>query len=223
VQQREGPVRVAVLNDFPVVVAGVGAMLAAYRDRVEVVERHPGRTVHEPVDVVLYDTFGAPRGVSTELRELAARTPGRLVVYSWERSEERVRQALAAGAAGYVAKATGPEQLVAALERVRSGEVVVPGPPARARRTPDWPGAVEGLTTREAEVVALIVRGMSNQEIADRCYLSINSVKTYVRTAYRKMGVTSRTQAVLWGLRHGFGEGQGATPPGVVVGPRADA
>ncbi|MDO9498020.1 MAG: LuxR C-terminal-related transcriptional regulator, partial [Nocardioides sp.] len=54
------------------------------------------------------------------------------------------------------------------------------------------------------EVVALITQGLSNQEIADRCYLSINSVKTYVRTAYRKMQVTRRSQAVLWGIAHGL-------------------
>jgi two-component system, NarL family, response regulator LiaR len=57
---------------------------------------------------------------------------------------------------------------------------------------------------RESEVIALITQGLSNQEIADRCYLSINSVKTYIRTAYRKMGVARRSQAVLWGIQHGF-------------------
>ena len=50
----------------------------------------------------------------------------------------------------------------------------------------------------------LITQGLSNQEIAERSYLSINSVKTYIRTAYRKIGVTRRAQAVAWGMRHGF-------------------
>jgi DNA-binding CsgD family transcriptional regulator len=61
-----------------------------------------------------------------------------------------------------------------------------------------------GLTAREAEVLALITQGFSNQEIAERSYLSINSVKTYIRTAYRKIGVTRRAQAVVWGMKHGF-------------------
>ena len=52
--------------------------------------------------------------------------------------------------------------------------------------------------------LALIAQGLSNQEIADRAYISINSVKTYIRTAYRKMGVTTRSQAVLWGVRNGY-------------------
>ena len=68
----------------------------------------------------------------------------------------------------------------------------------------DWPGRAAGLSPREAEVIALITQGLSNQEIADRAYLSINSVKTYIRSAYRKIGVTRRTQAVLWGVDNGF-------------------
>ena len=68
----------------------------------------------------------------------------------------------------------------------------------------EWPGREFGLSSRESEVLALITQGLSNQEIAERTYLSINSVKTYIRTAYRKIEVTRRAQAVAWGMRHGF-------------------
>ena len=61
-----------------------------------------------------------------------------------------------------------------------------------------------GLSQRESEIVALIAQGLSNAEVASRAYLSINSVKTHIRSAYRKMGVASRTQAVLWATEHGF-------------------
>ena len=71
-------------------------------------------------------------------------------------------------------------------------------------RAATGPGKEHGLTAREAEIIALITQGLSNQEIAERSYLSINSVKTYIRTAYRKIGVTRRSQAVLWGIKHGF-------------------
>ena len=67
-----------------------------------------------------------------------------------------------------------------------------------------WPGQPFGLTVRESEIVALVCEGLSNQEIANNLYLSINSVKTYIRTAYRKIGVSTRTKAVLWGLDNGF-------------------
>ncbi len=61
-----------------------------------------------------------------------------------------------------------------------------------------------GLTEREAEILALITQGLANAEIAERTNLSINSIKTYIRGCYRSIGATSRTNAVLWGIEHGF-------------------
>ena len=83
-------------------------------------------------------------------------------------------------------------------------------PQAPAPRSPSDPSdrsprpAQSPLSARETQVVALIVQGLSNAEIAATAFLSINSVKTYIRTAYRKMGVTRRAQAVGWGMTHGF-------------------
>jgi NarL family two-component system response regulator LiaR len=68
----------------------------------------------------------------------------------------------------------------------------------------DWPGRGVGLSAREAEVIALITQGLANEDIASRMYVSTNTVKTYIRSAYRKLGVDSRTRAVLWGIDHGF-------------------
>jgi NarL family two-component system response regulator LiaR len=65
-------------------------------------------------------------------------------------------------------------------------------------------GQAHGLTLRESQVIALITQGQTNQEIAEGTYLSINSVKTYIRSAYRKIGVSRRSQAVVWGLTNGF-------------------
>jgi DNA-binding CsgD family transcriptional regulator len=62
-----------------------------------------------------------------------------------------------------------------------------------------------GLSRREADVLHLIACGLSNQEIAGSLYLSINSVKTYIRSAYRRIGVTRRSQAVAWSVRRGLG------------------
>jgi DNA-binding CsgD family transcriptional regulator len=65
-------------------------------------------------------------------------------------------------------------------------------------------GRGEGLTDREAEILALITQGKSNAEVATLTFLSPNTVKSYIRTIYRKIDVASRTQAVLWGVDHGF-------------------
>ncbi len=95
---------------------------------------------------------------------------------------------------------------MAALEAVHAGEVVISDPPGRARSASglDWPGRGEGLTDREAEILALITQGKSNAEVAELTFLSPNTVKSYIRTIYRKIDVASRTQAVLWGVRNGF-------------------
>jgi DNA-binding NarL/FixJ family response regulator len=117
-----------------------------------------------------------------------------------------VEQAIAGGACGYLSKVlTGPE-VVAALRRVVAGEVVIltGDNETSVGGAGDWPGRSVGLSPREAEVIALIAQGLRNQEIADRVYLSINSIKTYVRSAYRKMGVRSRSEAIIWALDNGF-------------------
>ena len=99
------------------------------------------------------------------------------------------------------------EELADALERIHRGETGVVStdyPPSADVDLGDWPGRDHGLSAREAEVIALITQGLGNDEIASRMFTSINTVKTYIRTAYRKIGVDSRTRAVLWGVDHGF-------------------
>lgn len=68
----------------------------------------------------------------------------------------------------------------------------------------DWPGREDGLSRREGEILVLVVRGKSNAEIAELVYLSANSIKSYIRSTYRKIGVTTRVEAVLWGVDHNF-------------------
>ena len=207
--------RVAIVNDFEVVVRGLAEMLAPYADRVSVVELDSSVPVEEPVEIALLDTFAQAGGEAPQVAELLANPlVTRVVVYSWNADNTFADLGEGRGVAAYLSKTlTGPE-LVAALEAIQRGEaperVVGPGgpvgavPETPAGSTGDWPGRLEGLTAREAEVVALITRGLSNAEIAAKASLSINSVKTYIRSSYRKMGVSSRTNAVLWGLEHGF-------------------
>ena len=63
---------------------------------------------------------------------------------------------------------------------------------------------IDDLTPRERSVLELVAAGYNNQQICNQLFLSINSVKTYIRTSYRKIGVTSRAQAILWGIRYGL-------------------
>jgi two-component system, NarL family, response regulator LiaR len=198
-------VRVAVVNDYELIVVGVAALLEPYRDRIQVVELDSKVEVVSDVDVILYDTFGLVQGSAVDVDSLVRRCDAQVVVYSWNLAPELVEKTLQRGVAGYLSKGLDAEALVAAIEAVHRGKRVRPRPQDPTERDAgSWPGRDEGLTMREAEIIALITQGLSNQEIADRSYLSINSVKTYIRTAYRKMGVARRSQAVLWGIQHGF-------------------
>lgn len=205
-------VRVAVLNDFEIIVAGLAAILEPYRDRVRVVELASGTAVAADVDVVLYDSFGQQQGRRMRMAEdVPDGVP--VLAFSWNMDAALVRDALRAGAAGYLAKGTAPERLVEAIERIAAGERVVPEPPSGSDNSPGngdgsdvgrWPGDEHGLSAREAEVLALLCQGLSNEEVAERAFIGVNTVKTHIRTLYRKIGVSSRTQAVVWGHNHGF-------------------
>lgn len=200
------PVRVGIVNDYELVVRGLAAVLAPYDARVVVVEIDSRLPVVSDVDVVLYDTFAQAQGNVVDLDQLAADPSARIAIYTWNLQPELVRAALERGASGYLSKGLDADRLVEGIEAIHAGEVVSPGPDdavlGDGQLAGSWPGLEHDLSAREAEVVALITQGLSNQEIADRCFLSINSVKTYIRTAYRKMGVSSRSQAVIWGLEH---------------------
>ena len=121
------PVRVVVVNDYEVVVAGVTAMLEPYADRVRVVHvAEPARVVEDgtlpEVDVVLYDTYGALAEDEAGIREMFRGSGARLVLYTWPDEARRVERALADGAASYVSKELGGEQLAMALEQIRDGD-----------------------------------------------------------------------------------------------------
>ncbi len=196
--------RLAIVDDYAVVVAGVAAFLAD--EHIDVVETSASRAVVTDVDIVLYDTFGQIEGQGIDLEDFVRDSDAKVVIYSWNLKPDLIREALRGGARGYLSKVlTGPE-IVRALEQVMQGRVVVltGDHETSVGGEGDWPGRAAGLSSREAEIIALITQGLSNQAIADRAYLSINSVKTYIRSAYRKMKVSTRSQAVLWGVENGF-------------------
>ena len=201
------PVRVAVVDDYDVVVIGLAHLFDAFRERIVIAELDTNRSVTDEVDVVLYDSFAQPEADHDDIAVLVDNPQARHVaVYTWNFHPDLVSKARALGVNGYLSKALTARELVGALEAVHAGEVVVSESPTRSRTlgSLDWPGRREGLTDREAEILALITQGKSNAEVAARTYLSPNTVKSYIRTLYRKIDVDSRTQAVLWGVQNGF-------------------
>jgi DNA-binding NarL/FixJ family response regulator len=201
------PITVALVDDYDVVVKGVANMLDPYRDRIVIAELDATMPVDDEVDIVLYDSFAQPESDHEEIGVLVANPRAhRVVVYTWNFHPDLIDSARRHGAHGYLSKTLPARELVAALEAVHAGDVVISEVAARARSVPglDWPGRGEGLSDREAEILALITQGKSNADVARLTFLSPNTVKSYIRTIYRKLGVASRTQAVLWGVKHGF-------------------
>lgn len=183
------PARVAICSAQEVVVKGLHAMLAEHAGRFVVVSP-------TEADVVVYDTLGVHVDGGTELEHLVRAARACVLALSHDLRPDLRARALAQGAHAWISMSASSRELVEMVEAAADGREL----PAQADRLE--PSL--GLTPREVEVLSLIAQGMSNLQVAERLYLSINSVKTYIRSAYAKIGATSRSRAVAWCLQHGF-------------------
>ena len=196
---RTRPIVLALVDDYEIVLAGLARMFDQYQDRIVIAEIDMRKPVVDDVDIALYDSFAQAESDHESIDVLVDNPhTGRVVVYTWNFHDDLIEAALRKGACGYLSKTLPAHDLVDALEAIHAGEVVVSPAPKSSRASVglDWPGRCEGLTEREAEILALITQGKSNAEVAELTYLSMNSIKSYIRSTYRKIGVTSRTQAV---------------------------
>lgn len=199
------PVRVTLAHECELVTHGFTDMLSPYGARVTVVPADRDGTPPTDVDLTLHDSLAGLHLVPGPQPSVVLPHTGKLVTYTWNPRPDLVELALANGAHGCLSKGLPAANLVAALEAIHRGQVVVEyGSRAQPRRPRPGSGPEGLLTPRETEIVTLITRGLDNFSIAREASLSINSVKSHIRAAYRKMGVASRSQAVLWGVRNGY-------------------
>lgn len=164
-------------------------------------------------DVVLMDVrMPGTDGVEATRRIVAADLPCRVVMLTTFDLDKHVYDALKAGAAGFLLKDASAQELVRAVERAVDGEA--PMAPAVLGRMIDRflervppstppPDGLRALSPREREVLALMARGLTNTEIADRLVVSIATVKTHVRSILAKIGARDRVQAVLLAQQYG--------------------
>jgi len=213
------PVRIVLVDDHEMVIEGLKAMLAAFSGRVQVVGQAVGAERALSVvdelqpDIVLTDVRMQGSSGLDLCQELRQRDPQRKVVMlSVYDDEQYLFQALRVGAAGYLLKSISSDDLVRQLEFVHSGETAIdPGMAARAvdtaarmQRDEFWPGARQGLTQRESEILSFVVSGLSNRAIATKLVIGDETVKSHLRSVYRKLGVSDRAGAVATALREGI-------------------
>lgn len=201
------PITLAIIDDFDVIVHGTAAILQPHADQVRLVELDTTGEITHPVDVALLDCFGQAEAHAGIVSEVAHHPlVGRLAVYTWNFAPALIEKAFHLGATSYLSKGLPGQALADALVATHAGEQVVAdgGSTGRPEVGRLWPGRDLGLTERESEVLAHLTQGRKTREIADALYLSVNSIKTHTQHLYRKIGVTTRTEAALWGIDHGF-------------------
>jgi len=217
-----GAIRVLVADDQRVVREGLGTLLGLL-DGVEVVgtaadgEEAVALAVDLRPDVVLMD-LRMPRCDGVEAtRRLRKHDPGLIVLMLTTYADDRsVIDALRAGARGYLTKDVGAEEIRRALEQVIHGQAAIDpavqhhlleaisAEPAPGRRGEAESQLPDGLTPREAEVLALIAEGLSNAEIAGRLVVGEATVKSHINRLFAKTGVRDRAQAVRYAYQHGL-------------------
>lgn len=209
---------VLVVDDHAVVRRGVVAYLEAL-ENVEVVgEAANGREAVDCLEALEMRREPLPRVALMDLimpkmdgveatAEIARRFPSvRVVILTSFGEVERIHAALENGAAGYLLKDAGPSDVAAAIHAAANDDVFLDAAVARrlAQKMRSPQSGVAGLTSRERDVLVLIAEGCSNREIAERLVISERTARTHVSNLLSKLGLRSRTQAVLAAMREGL-------------------
>lgn len=218
-------IRVIIVDDQAMVRAGFAALLAAQAD-IDVVGEAPdgkqgvevARSTHP--DVVLMDVRMPEMDGLAAAREIlnppagVTHRPKVLMLTTFD-VDDYVYEALRAGASGFLLKDAPPADLIAAVRVVAAGEALL-APSVTRRLIADFAASkpapradraalrLNGLTPRETEVLELIARGLSNQEIADRLVLAEQTVKTHIGRVLAKLDLRDRAQAVIFAYESGL-------------------
>jgi len=209
-------IKLLIVDDHLMIREGLATMLSAYPDLViagscasafEALEF----LTHTIPDVILMDIKMKDKNGLDATREIKAKFPGiKVLVLTIYEDLESVRLSLQAGATGYLLKQVSQEKLAESIRRIYHGETVI-DPSLIGQLVNDYAkitqsaltqlkGQAEfegkGLTPRENEVLKYLAQGLTNKEISGKTHLAIDTVKTHLRSIYRKLGVKNRSQAI---------------------------
>jgi DNA-binding NarL/FixJ family response regulator len=193
------PIRVALVNDYMIVLEGLRALLKSSEPEIQVVEIDIRKGPRRGVDVTLLDTYGEIESVGERVRPLVADpSNGAIVVFSFSDRPLAVRRVLRAGAQGFISKAAPRQQIIDGIKAAAKGDRVVLTQRSQHAHVDEalrWPGRQIGLTERESELLPLLSTGMTNRELGSHLYVSENTIKTQLRGLYAKLGIRNRAQA----------------------------
>ncbi|AWS41110.1 response regulator transcription factor [Streptosporangium sp. 'caverna'] len=202
--------RLMIVDDHPVVREGLRGMLEADPGITVVGEAASGdeavvRAAELRPDVILMDLrMPDGDGVSATSRILANRPESRVIVLTTYETDQDIVRAVEAGAAGYLLKDTSRADLLAAIVSASRGETVLSPSVATRLVTRMRAPVTESLSPREAEVLSLVARGLTNGEIGRALFISETTVKTHLLRVFGKLGVSDRTAAVTTALDRGL-------------------
>ena len=204
------PIRVMLVDDHAVVRSGLGAFLLAFDGLELVAEAGSGEEAvrlceQTRPDVVLMDLVMPGMDGAAATRAIREHCPEiQVIALTSFKDKDLVEGALQAGAIGYLLKNVSADELAEAIRAAHAGRATLAPEAAqaliRATREPPAPG--HDLTPRERDVLALMIEGLSNPEIAERMVVSRSTIKFHVSNVLSKLGVTSRTEAVSLALKH---------------------
>ena len=201
------PVKLLIVDDHPVVRAGLASMLATHPE-IHVVGAAAScaealeRIAAEPPHVILLD-LRMPQMDGLAFLQLphAARSDARVIILTSYERDEDIFRAVQSGAQGYLTKDASEQEMVAAVLRVHAGRRVLP--PHIAARLADRL-LRSTLTARESEILRELARGLTNREIGSRLRISENTVRNHVQSLLGKLEVSDRTEAATLALRRGI-------------------
>ena len=209
------PIRILIADDHAIVREGLRSLLSTEPGMELVGEATDGADAVDKArrlqpDVLLLDLVMPRKDGIAAIQEIKRERPdARILVLTSFAEDEKLFPAVKAGALGYLLKDSSPQDLLDAIRDVARGESSLHPTIARKvlrelSRPPEGPPTDEPLTEREVDVLGLVARGLSNQEIAERLGVGERTVRSHVSNILGKLHLADRTQAALYALREGL-------------------
>jgi two-component system, NarL family, response regulator LiaR len=208
------PIRVLILDDHAMVRKGMRAFLNEYEKICVVGDAADGEKGIQLVeqlkpDIILMDLLmPGMDGIETIQRMLAIRPEQRIIVLTAYAKDDRIFDAIRAGAMGYLVKDVGPDELIQSIYKVHSGVPAFTNAMLwqllSQKESPEPHQRINDLSRREIEILQLLTTGYSDQEIAQKLWLTPSTVRTHISRILLKLGLKNRVQATLFGLRSGL-------------------